>query len=105
MSILDKITGKYVKIAGGLIVSAAAAFVPLGTAVAIGVCTSVYCLDQFYPKAFNWLHNFAEPAVWPSYVSLGVAAMIAHHVGGWQGYALLGGFLTMIDGTFFDALY
>jgi hypothetical protein len=97
--------GLHVRIAGILLAVISAPFI-LHSGHLIGFYAGVmlFLLNQIFPNLFNWLKNFAEPKVWPSYVGLGIAIMFAAHQGGWAALPV-GGILTSIDGLFFDSLY
>lgn len=99
-------TGRHVEVTGLTVAVLSSVFLLHGVH-RIGALTgiAVYLLDRFYPKAFNWLSNFAEPATWPGYVALGVAALFSAHAGGWQAVVVLTGLLTAGDGRMFEALY
>lgn len=106
MSILDKIKGPYVEIAGWLLGLLIAVFFfgnPSDMLV-IGLLL-FYSLTRMKPSIFNFLKSFAEPTTWPSYVTLGVVIIIAAYHGGIVGLGLAGAMLMMNDGRTFDSLY
>ena len=99
-------TGKHVETTGVILSVLAAAFLLQGgSRWGVLVSIAIYLLDRFYPKAFAWLANFAEPTAWPGYVALGVAALFAAHFGGWRADVVVAGIFMTGDGRLFDQLY
>ncbi len=102
---LTAFTGPRVRMAGFLIAFASAfllhGLATVGYLVALGVAI----LSTYYPKAFNWLSNFADPQFWPAFVGLGVAILFAAHAGGLFGLLACAGPLTAYDGMYFDQNY
>lgn len=111
MSLLDKITGQKVLVAGlaGTAISdlllihghIGAKYLILGAAVFSGVLIS----KKVAATVQKILGKFADSPSWPRFVSLGIALMTTAVVGG-RGAAVVAAFLlASMAGNFFTSLY
>lgn len=104
-SFIALFTGPRVRLAG-LLISLSGVFLLHGASrIGFAVGVAVAWLATYYPKAFNWLSNFADPQFWPAFVGLGVAILFAAHTGGLLGILACIGPLTTYDGMYFDQNY
>lgn len=106
---LNLFSGKTVKIGGfalcwgGIAALAHGHYYGHMAGYSVGAFLALFAL--VYPRAFNWLSNFADPQFWPAFVGLGVAILFAAHVGGFAGVFAIMGPLTVYDGMYFDQNY
>jgi hypothetical protein len=105
MSILDKINGKLVEEVGFLAACILNFWSTSGAGWGIAISMMMYLISRKESRVWNWIKNFAEPTTWPAYVSLGVAALFAAHMGGALGAAIVGALWMTNDGRTFDSLY
>ena len=109
MGILNKFlsffTGTTVKIIGIVLsVVLGALFLEGAARIAYLACIAFTVIALLFPDLFHWLANFADPVNWPPFVALGIAIVIAAHVGGSAVFAVLGP-LTTYDGMYFEQNY
>lgn len=107
MNILSLFNGPRVRLGGFIITGVGALLLHNHRGALAGYLAglAVALLSTYFPAAFKWLANFADPQYWPAFVGLGISILIAAHTGGWVGLLLCIGPLTSLDGMYFEQNY